>query len=70
MGVEPTSSAWKADVLADVLHPHMVTHTGVEPVYPADLRREVQIAFQLPTRYVTDRAAMPHNKQIGGEWGN
>ena len=45
-------------------------HTGVEPVYPADLRREVQIAFQLPTRYVTDRAAMPHNKQIGGEWGN
>ena len=23
MGIEPTSSAWKADALADVLHPHI-----------------------------------------------
>ena len=23
MGIEPTSSAWKADILADVLYPHL-----------------------------------------------
>lgn len=38
----------------------MVEHTGVEPAYPVDLKREVQISFRLPTRYVTDRATMPH----------
>ena len=26
MGIEPTSSAWKADVLADVLYLHQLVH--------------------------------------------
>ena len=31
MGVEPTSSAWKADALTVVLHLQMVGHRGLEP---------------------------------------
>ena len=27
MGIEPTYSAWKADALADVLHPHIFQHS-------------------------------------------
>ena len=37
MGIEPTSSAWKAEVIAIIRHPRlysikMVTRTGFEPV--------------------------------------
>ena len=31
MGIEPTSSAWKAEVLAIKRHLHMVELVGVEP---------------------------------------
>ena len=31
VGIEPTSSAWKAEVIAIIRHPHMVPMTGLEP---------------------------------------
>lgn len=37
MGIEPTSSAWKADILADVRYPHLQTalyHGGTKMSSP------------------------------------
>ena len=45
MGIEPTSSAWKADILADVLYPHLQKrfyHISVQmssPNFAGGLRR-------------------------------
>ena len=34
VGIEPTSSAWKADVLSVIRMEHLEWNTGIEPVYP------------------------------------
>ena len=34
-GIEPASSAWKAEALAVGRHPHMERTAGIEPVYLA-----------------------------------
>ena len=31
MGIEPTSSAWKAEVIAIIRRPHLVLREGLEP---------------------------------------
>ena len=46
MGIEPTSLAWKAKVIAIIRHPQMVGKTGFEPATSwSQTRRSTKLSY-------------------------